>query len=316
METAMQEQRFRAMGCHMLAVLDNESQLAASVLKPVPAWFEEWEQQLSRFRSDSALSLLNQHSGEPQQVSDTLWDVLQATLAAARQSEGLVNPVVLDALEAAGYDHSFDTRERDGDNKGHAVPRVASQNMPIRMAWEAIETDPHTRTVYLPTGMRLDLGGIAKGWAAEQVVNRLRQFGPVLVDAGGDIAISGLMESGKRWPIGVTNPFAPDEQLELLMIAGGGVATSGRDYRRWQQDGTWQHHIIDPRTNRPAQTDLVSVTIVAPSVQVAETAAKMVLILGSREGLEWLEAQPSLAGLLVCEDEQVIRSRHLKHVVW
>ncbi len=304
----MQQHTFRAMGCRILIALDSDTPLAARHLADVEAWFAGWEQQMSRFCPDSDLSRLNRSAGTPQQVSAPLWDVIQAALEAAAQSNGLVTPVVLNALEAAGYVNSFDSPESSNVAEQHAPATVGD--------WRDIATDPRTRTVALPAGMRIDLGGIAKGWAAEQAMQRLRSSAPVLVDAGGDSAISGMRANGSRWPIAITNPFAPDTRLDLLMLRGGGVATSGRDYRRWQSGGTWQHHLIDPRTGRPAKTDVWSATVVAPGTRAAEMAAKVVLLLGSRAGLAWLEARPALAGLLVCEDGTVLRSRRLKQFVW
>jgi thiamine biosynthesis lipoprotein len=126
--------------------------------------------------------------------------------------------------------------------------------------------------------MRLDLGGVAKGWAADQAAQRLASTGPVLVDAGGDISISGPMADGLGWPIAVANPFAPDDSLGLVRIVQGAVATSGRDYRHWQRGGIEQHHIIDPRSGRPAETDVLSATVIAPDGPSAEMAAKVALL--------------------------------------
>ncbi|HMK07966.1 MAG TPA: FAD:protein FMN transferase, partial [Anaerolineales bacterium] len=172
------------------------------------------------------------------------------------------------------------------------------------------------QTVRLPAGTRLDLGGIGKGWAADRAVRRLSRTGAALVDAAGDIAVSGPTASGDPWPIGVADPAHAERQLAVLMIGKGGVATSGRDYRRWRQGGLWAHHIIDPRTGRPAQTDVLSATVVGPSARMAEAAAKAVLILGSREGLGWLEGRPALAGLVVLDDERVLTSRRMKPYLW
>jgi thiamine biosynthesis lipoprotein len=149
-----------------------------------------------------------------------------------------------------------------------------------------------------------------------QVAQPLAEYGPVLVDAGGDIAVSGPRRDGKPWPIAVANPHQPDQDGDLLLIRAGGVATSGTDYRRWQQGGQWQHHLIDPTTGAPASTDLLSVTVVAPDVRTAETAAKVVLLKGSRAGLAWLEQQPALAGLLITIDGQVTHSRRLSAALW
>ena len=298
----MQERTFRAMGCRMLAVIDRDDAAAATRLAAVPGWFEGWEQQLSRFRADSALSRLNAAAEHPVVVPPALWQVLGVALEAARLSDGLVQPTLLTALEAAGYDRSFDQIARQG-----SVARALIHTVD----WHSISIDRRTHTVTLPDGVRLDLGGIAKGWAADQAAQRLAEAGPALVDAGGDIAVSGPMADGSPWPIAIANPFAPEGSLGLLLLVRGAVATSGRDYRRWMRDGVEQHHIIDPRTDQPAQTDVLSATIVAPDGPTAEMAAKAVLILGSRSGLAWLDARPTLAGLLVLADGRILRSRRI-----
>lgn len=298
----MQRLEFRAMGCHMLAVIDRDDERADAQLRAVPGWFEEWEQQLSRFRADSDLSRLNAAAGRPVAVAPALWKVIRLALDAARQSDGLVRPTVLDALEAAGYDRSFVSIARD--SAGLPAPAAPPD-------WRAIEIDQRASTVMLPAGVRLDLGGVAKGWAAEQAVRRLAATGPALVDAGGDIAISGPMADGLAWPIAIANPLVADATLGLLRIVQGAVATSGRDYRHWRKGGAEQHHIIDPRTGCPADTDVLAATVVAPDGPLAEVAAKVALILGSRAGLAWLDQRPTLAGLLVLADGRVLRSRRL-----
>ncbi len=297
----MQELAFRAMGCRMLAVIDRDDERAAARLAEVPDWFEAWEQQLSRFRADSDLSRLNA-AGRPVVVPQALWKVIGAALDAAKQSDGLIRPTVLDALEAAGYDRSFAAIE----------PDRAVAPAPARPAdWRGIVLDRRTGAVTLPAGVRLDLGGVAKGWAAGQAARQLAAAGPALVDAGGDIAAGGPMADGSAWPIAIANPFAPEDSLGVLRIVQGAVATSGRDYRHWRRGGVEQHHIIDPRTGCPAETDVLAATVVAPDGPSAEAAAKVALILGSRAGLAWLDARPTLAGLLVLADGRVLRSRRM-----
>jgi thiamine biosynthesis lipoprotein len=177
--------------------------------------------------------------------------------------------------------------------------------------------------VRLPPSERLDLGGVAKGWVALQTVRRLQAFGPTLVDAGGDIALS-PRPAAQPWTIGVADPLtgAPHPDL-LLQLTEGGVATSGRDYRRWRagdEPDTWHHHILDPRTGRPAETDVLTATVIAPgsagSAVAAEVAAKTALILGSRGGLEWLEGRAPLAGVLMLEDGRVLCSSRMDDFLW
>jgi thiamine biosynthesis lipoprotein len=94
------------------------------------------------------------------------------------------------------------------------------------------------------------------------------------------------------------------------------VATSGRDFRRWTHDGVPQHHILDPQTRQPAETDVLAATVIAPSALEAEAAAKAVLIQGGRRGMAWLESRPQLAGLLVAEDGSMSVSLNLDSHLW
>ncbi|HEX7973892.1 MAG TPA: FAD:protein FMN transferase [Anaerolineales bacterium] len=334
---------FQAMGCQMLAALDTPAENGPARLERVPVWFEAWEQALSRFREDSELNRLNRSAGVDTPVSRALWSVFAAARDAERRSGGLVTPAVLEALLAAGYDRSFaelaGTETAPGEHapqatvspeasavaqaaasaKATASAEAARRPVPAPSSTEAftaeagglsaVRLDPRRRSLRLPPGLRLDFGGVAKGWAAHEAARRLKLYGPALVDAGGDIAISGLQSGGQPWPVGVADPFEPDRDLDVLHLGRCGVATSGRDYRRWQQGGAWKHHIIDPRTGRPAETDLISVTVIAPDVMEAEMAAKRALILGSRAGLAWIEASPTLAALLILDDGRRLDSR-------
>src|ERR1051325_4126420 len=146
---------FRAMGCEMLAFIDSES--APAMLPDVPAWFEEWEQVLSRFRFDSELTRLNQTHERPVQVGEILWDVFQAAQKAEQTTDGLVTPTLLDAIIEAGYDRPFDDLPHQRTSKPSSVI-TASPSL------KAISVDAAARTITLPNGMGLDFGGVAKGW--------------------------------------------------------------------------------------------------------------------------------------------------------
>jgi thiamine biosynthesis lipoprotein len=309
----MERLEFRAMGSRMLALQERRPAAGPDRLAEVPRWFGDWEQCLSRFRDTSELSQLNRAHGKWTPVSSVLWEVVDAAFLAAFQSDGLVSPALLDALEATGYDRSFDLlgAATARPSESAALPAVRMISRPRVAPWWTIERDAKAQALCLPPGMRLDLGGVAKGWAADRAARMLSRSGPALVDAGGDIAMSGPLAGGAPWTVGVADPNAPDADLETLLIRRGGVATSGRDYRRWQHAGRWQHHILDPRTGQPAITDVLSATVVAPSARAAEVGAKVALILGSRDGLAWIEARTELAALLVLEDGQIVRSRRL-----
>jgi thiamine biosynthesis lipoprotein len=160
--------------------------------------------------------------------------------------------------------------------------------------------------------MGLDFGGIAKGWAAHEAMKRLQADGPALIDAAGDIAITGPQADGCPWQIGVANPFHTGEEIETLFVNGCGIATSGKDRRRWTRAGILQHHIIDPLTNQPAETDLLTVTVIAPNVMQAEAAAKAAFILGSRLGMGWIEAHPDFAALFILDNGELLYSQKME----
>ena len=305
----MKQIEFRSMGSRMLALLDSNAGEADELLARLPAWFEEWEQVLSRFRPGNELDRLNRSDGRPFAVSRTLWEVFQAACAAENFTGGLVAPTVFDALVSAGYDRSFESLPAIQTSPSFAAPAWTEPSGVI--VW-----DVPTRCLILPDSVHLDLGGIAKGWAADQAVRRLSRLGPALVDAGGDIAISGLLNNGQAWPIGIDDPFTSGVHFETLKLARCGVATSGKDYHRWLKDGIWYHHIIDPRTGLPADTDVLAATLIAPTIMEAEAAAKAVLILGSQTGLDWLEADSGLAGILVLENGNRIYSRNMENYLW
>jgi thiamine biosynthesis lipoprotein len=290
----------------MLVCVDNGADQPPIELVDVPNWFEEWEQALSRFRVTSELSQLNRMAGQPVSVSETLWQVFQSALAAEKSTGGLVTPTVAEAVREVGYDRDFSLLA------GQTLAPFTSA-FGVVSPLDDITWDESTRTIYLPAGVQLDFGGIAKGWAAEQVVQRLKHHGSALMNCGGDIALSGALLNGNPWEIGVYKPFDRSSGYigMLYFYQGCGVATSSTDRRRWKQGNILRHHIIDPATGLPAVSDIVSATVVAPTAIDAEAAAKSVLIRGSAAGLDWLESDPDLAALLIVEDGQILYSTRI-----
>jgi thiamine biosynthesis lipoprotein len=305
----IQTTEFRAMGCHIFAAIDNPDGIPFGTLQEVPGWFEGWEHSFSRFRPNSELSLVNRSAGNATQVSRSFWEVLKVAERAERDSGNLVSPTIYDQLVAAGYESSF-------DNLPENIQGMNAMENPGTFLMSDIQTESKSRTIRLPFGSHLDFGGVAKGWAAHQAAERLKSHGSALVNAGGDIAITGRMVDGSWWAVGVADPANPSDNLETLKLSRCGVATSGTDFRRWKKDGIWQHHIIDPRTGLPAMTDILSATVIAPDVIEAEINAKVAVILGSTAALDWLEIHPSLAGILILKNGQVVNTQRLAQYLW
>jgi FAD:protein FMN transferase len=273
---AMHELTFRAMGSGIEAFVDSESDDAFRALRRLPAQFQHWELLFSRFIADSALNRLNATTGRrAARVTPLLLQVIRRSLSAAERSNGLTVPTVLTALERIGYRCPFDAGVSvPGAEAYAAAPTPLAQLAGVRL-------DPVRRRVRLPAGTGLDLGGIAKSWAAVRAVRTLQRHGPALVSAGGDIAVSGPQADGRPWCVAIGDPFARVPYLALLWLRRGGLATSGTDYRRWAAGGRMLHHIIDPRSGEPAETDLLSVSVVDRDAVTAETLARSLLIRGS-----------------------------------
>lgn len=300
---------FTAMGSRIFIAMDTGDDRLADEMKKSVQWFEEWEQALSRFRINSELSILNRRPGIFVDMSEPLYSVMEAAAKAEELSGGLVSPFLLEPLLAVGYAEDFEMLlSREQENR---KPSILSQIEP-----DQVEFDRENRKICLPYGTQMDFGGIAKGWAAHQTMLRLNQYAPVLVDAGGDISISGKQCNGDGWVLGVANPFSPDENIALLTIDTGGVATSGKDYRHWTYGGHQQHHIIDPRTMMPADTNIISATVFTDNLMDAETVARTALILGSEEAVAWLEHLGQTGYLLVTEDGSVLRNQNLVEKQW
>ncbi len=294
---------FQAMGCQMAVWLEAEPAVAAVAFDEVVSLFAAHEQALSRFRPDSELSRLNGRSEQWVVVSDLMWDVLTLALGMAAITDGRFDPTLLYGIVHAGYADSFE-QVRSGPRPGHwAAPATLSGR------WQDVQLDAARQAVYLPEGVGLDLGGIAKGYTAQKAVAYLRPYGPCLVDAGGDLAASAAPHRQPGWPVAIAARWVGDgvsrPDLASFWLAEAGLATSGIDYRRWSQDGRMTHHLLDPATGQPAATDALTVTILAETAALAEAWATATLVAGSTEGLAAL-LDMDLAGLMVTTDGRIL----------
>lgn len=301
--------RFMAMGSECaFTITSTDETTGANLASRAEAVVAQLESLWSRFRPDSELMTLNQHAGSSRGVGPDTFSLLVASIDAWRRTGGLFDPTMLDALVRAGYDRSFDQLgERLDERLDHdAAHGVIPPMEPVFHSGtgspDAIVLDAERAFVTLPEGMHLDLGGIAKGAAADTVADVLERGGAcgACVDLGGDIVVFGDRPDGRPWTIAVDDPDEPGADLAIIQLDRGAVATSSRVRRRWVDAGQQAHHLIDPRTARPAVTDLLSVSVVASSAMWAEVYAKSALIAGSVEG-ERLLVSAGLAALFVHE---------------
>jgi len=259
-------------------------------------WFRRVEAVLTRFDPTSPLSQLNRAGGSWVLVPPLLYRAVAAALEAARETGGAYDPTVLEALEAAGYSRSFELGPQ-----AQGLARPAGR-------WFAITLEPRLGAIQLPPGVRLDLGGIGKGlavdgaaWRATREAKRQGRRPSYVINAGGDLAVQ-TAAGEPPVHVDIDDPFHPDRNLASLRLRRGAVATSSPLGRRW---GEGLHHIIDPRTGRPADSGIIAATVVAGRVSQAETLAKACIVMGDERGMRLLKSK-GCQGLLVTGDGSVL----------
>ncbi len=263
---------FAAMGSTVEIVLVGGSAAEAGEAFALGEWLAaEWERTFSRFRPDSELSHLNRRSGEAVTVSDLLYSAIEMAIRAAAHTGGLFDPTVLPSLTALGYDRTFGEISERGDLPGglSAAPGVSG-----------IALDPKQRTVRLPAGVQLDLGGLAKGLYADVLAGTLAGWDGGVVSAGGDLRVWGTSPDRDRWSVGIEDPDDPMRDVATVLVTDCGVATSGANRRTWLRGGRPLHHLIDPRTGWPVESRFRSVTSIAPTAVRAEIASLALFVGG------------------------------------
>jgi FAD:protein FMN transferase len=285
------ETRFRAMGTDAHVIVVGGS---TRLLERARARIDDLEARWSRFLPDSELSRLNDVAGRPVIVASVTFELLTRAVEGWRLTGGRFDPTVLPALVAAGYDRSFETVERD-------APEPAAPSTPAPGCAE-LSLDPIVRSVTLPPGVALDLGGIGKGFAADLVSAELLQDGATgaCVNIGGDLRVRGTPPD-RAWIVEVeAEPGTTPEGAPLCVaLADGAVATTSSRRRAWRRAGRRQHHVIDPRTGRPVDAPPTSATVIAADAWKAEVLAKAAFATRTPSEAERLLEPVGATGLLV-----------------
>lgn len=313
-EIELQRHEFQAMNTTVEAQVFTDQTRAVTALAQVEALFRSSETRFSRFDPASELSRLNAAGGRPFHASPELFVLVAEALRAAAESGGLFNPAILAALEAAGYDRSFEKLNGCREVGTGTAARVNGRTAPVLDLPDLaqVRLDPVRRTIRLPAGSRLDLGGIAKGWTVDRAAARLADLGPCLVNAGGDLMAWGAPPGQTHWRIGVADPWHPERDLAMIRLRDKALATSGNDRRRWHHHGQDQHHLIDPRRGVPATSDLVTITVIAPTATLAEVWAKVAFLLGLKDGIAYVDRKVSAAALAITRDGMLFGTQNIE----
>ncbi len=282
----MVRSRFEAYGTYGELLLAGRAAALGTAVRALRAELAAIDVACSRFRDDSELVAVNAAAGRTVSVSDLLAEAVEVALTAAAQTGGDVDPTLGAALAAAGYDADYETLPADRPAAAPAEPRPG--------AWQEVELDRAAGTLRIPAGTALDLGATAKALAVDRAAAAIAAAtgAGVLVNVGGDLAAAGPVPA-RGWPVRLTDDTErtgvtrPGPAGPVIQLHGGGLATSSTAVRRWRRGGDTYHHVLDPRTGRPAEPVWRTVTVTAASCVDANTASTAAIVRG-RGAPGWL----------------------------
>ncbi|MFN8412589.1 MAG: FAD:protein FMN transferase [Anaerolineales bacterium] len=295
----MEHLYFRAMNSDITIIAEGSH--AREGIELAQAYIQSSEKRFTRFSEESELSHLNRSAGEWCQVSADMFTLIETALVYYKRTDGLFDPTILRDLQSAGYNKSMDEIRASGADL--LLAPVSKSNKP---RFDSLEMNRDRSAIRLPKEMQLDLGGIAKGWIAEQAARLLSEHSTACaVNAGGDIFFIGHPQGQDRWEVSLEDPRAPSQFITMLLVDEGAVATSSVAKRVWKQGELNRHHLIDPRTGQPSEIYWLSVTVFAPHAAAAETFAKAILIGGPQVAERLIKHNPEISYLAVDQQGQL-----------
>ena len=254
------------------------------------------ENLISIFRPGSDISRLNREGWKREvRVDARTFHLLRAALGVSDLTGGVFDICVLPAERSWGF--KTERRRRVPEGGGRPVPRAG----PGVIALRSDAAGRYAR--FLKKGVEIDLGGIGKGFVIDRAVAVLRASGlyGALVDIGGDAYCMGKSARGTPWRMGLRNPRGPGV-IAILKITDRAVATSGDYENFFVEEGKRYSHIFDPRTGKPAESGLVSATVIAPTCTEADALATSLMVLGREKGTALVERLPGVECLLIGVD--------------
>lgn len=252
------------------------------------------EEILSTWISSSELSQVNASAGvKPVHVSTETLTVVQRAMQAAKMTDGGFNIAIGPAVEAWSV------------TDGQRIPTESELNTlrPL-VDLQAVHIDGMAQTIYLDNaGMRIDVGGIGKGYAADRAVEALQKTGAIagVVALSGDIKTFGRLPGGKRFPVGIQHPRKDGSVLAWIDLQDEAISTAGDYERFFERDGVRYHHILDPHTLQPAR-GCQSVTVVAREGIWADGLDTGIFVMGVELGMQLVETLPDVEAIIVDSD--------------
>ena len=295
MTTSTQRIDFQVMGTNFFClVVGGNNEICDAVYQ----FANELETKWSRYIPTSELMQINNNPESMIQVSDATLRLVNEMKNGFEVTQGIFSGNILGELIDLGFANSRINPENVTNWQARAKSVADLSD---------VEIDLQNKSVSVPSGVALDSGGIGKGLAADLMSDYAMQLGAmgIAVFAGGDVAVKGMAPDAAGWKVNISDPGDVDKFIDTISLSRGGLATSSP--MGWRIKDA--HHIIDPRTHKSSDSDVLQATIIAQNASQAEVLAKMCVILGSHEGISRIDSL-GVAALVIDNTYQVHTSQH------
>jgi len=267
----------------------------------IMAEYRRFDDAMSTYKPASEISLVNAHAAEaPMAIGDELFGLVERSLALSVASGGAFDIT----YDSVGYLYDFRAHRRPTDEQ------IAEHLGAVD--YRHVVLDRERRTIFFKTeGVRINLGGIAKGYIVERAAAMLRAKGVehALLNAGGDTRVVGDRR-GQPWIVGIRHPRAADEVVTRLPLVDEAISTSGDYERFFEENGHRYHHILNPATGRPTE-GILTVTVIGPDGTMTDGLDTAIFVLGAEKGLELIESYPEYETIIVDAAGKVSYSKGL-----
>lgn len=278
---------------------------ASQLLKEARALIQTYEERLSVNVETSDVAKLNRAGGQPVQVSEETYELIQKSMAISEQTDGIFDISIYPLVRAWGFTEE-EYRVPSEEERQKIAGSVDYRQIQLR----------EDHTVVMPEQMQIDLGGIAKGYVSDKLMELFRDRGAkaAVVSLGGNVQTYGTKPDGTPFTVGLTDPADGESMLGTIEVGQTAVITSGSYQRYFEKDGVRYHHIMDKKTGAPAESDLTSVTVLCEHGDMADSIATAMFVMGKERAIAFEREHDDISCILIDKNGGIWMSEgiHLK----
>lgn len=268
--------------------------------------FDQYENLLSVRKIGSDIYKINESKGSKITVSKETIALLEKANSYSELTNGLFDTSVYTILSQYDF-HEGSYKKPSDDEIKKSLEHIDYHKIAI--------THGDLSVTLLDENTKIDIGGIAKGFIADEIANYLtsKNITSAIINIGGDMRIIGNKPNGQDFKIGISDPQNPSSTIYGVNISNKSIATSGTYIRSFTLDNKLYHHILDPKTGFPVDTDVISATVIANSATDCDTLCTILILLGSRDALQFIENIPDTEALLILNDGSTLMTTNMSN---